>query len=238
MKRLCTICARGGSKGYKNKNIKNLLGKPLIAHSIIQAKSSELFDCIAVSSDSNKILDIAKKWGADLLIKRPPKLAEDDAPKLPSIKHCVIEAEKKSKQVFDTIADLDSTSPLRIFKDIYGAIKLLEEKGISNVVTAAPAFRSPYYNLLELSVNGFARKSKLLKSSILRRQQSPKCYDANASVYVWKRDALFEKFSETSIIEDTMLYIMPVERSRDIDGPLDFEIVEFLMKRKSENYNY
>tara|TARA_B100001750_G_C15522296_1_gene612946 strand:- start:9294 stop:9887 length:594 start_codon:yes stop_codon:yes gene_type:complete len=197
-----------------------------------------LFTSIAVSSDSNKILDIAEKWGANHIIKRPAELAKDNASKIPAIKHCVLQAEKISGRIFDTIVELDATSPLRISEDISGAIKLLEKKGKSNVISAAPSFRSPYYNLVEINDEGFVRRSKSLANSLLGRQFSPKCYDANASVYVWKRDALLEKFTVTSLIDDTMLYIMPTERSRDIDDELDFEIVEFLMKRKIQNYNY
>ena len=93
MKRLCTICARGGSKGVPNKNIRQMVGKPLIAHSILQAQSSGLFEAIAVSSDLMKILDISKKFGADYSVLRPPELASDLAPKLPAIQHCVNEVE-------------------------------------------------------------------------------------------------------------------------------------------------
>ena len=75
MKRICTICARGGSQGVKNKNILSLCGKPLIAHSILQAKKSGLFDFIVVSSDSKKIRDVAMKWGAHYVIDRPAALA-------------------------------------------------------------------------------------------------------------------------------------------------------------------
>ena len=89
VKRLCTICARGGSKGFPNKNIRELDGKPLIAHSIFQAKNSELFELVAVNSDSEQILDIAQKWGADYLIERPEELASDDAAKLPAIQYGV-----------------------------------------------------------------------------------------------------------------------------------------------------
>ena len=96
MKRLCTICARGGSKGLPGKNIRPMGGEPLIVHSLLQAQSSGLFEAIAVSSDSMKILDISKKFGADYSIFRPRELASDSAPKLPAIKHCVNEVEKLS----------------------------------------------------------------------------------------------------------------------------------------------
>ena len=79
MKRLCTICARAGSKGVKNKNIRLLLGKPLISYSIQQAKATKIFDSIAVSSDSDEILNISENYGVDYLIRRPDKLATDEA---------------------------------------------------------------------------------------------------------------------------------------------------------------
>ena len=232
MKRICTICARGGSKGVPNKNIRNLLGKPLIAHSILQAKSSGLFDAITISSDSSQILDVAKEWGADYLIKRPDELATDLSAKMPAIKHCVIETEKLSKYKYDVIVDLDATSPLRNIKDIKGAVELLEKKGVSNVITGAPARHSPYFNLVEVEESSVARLSKPLTVPIIRRQDSPKCFDMNASIYVWRRKALFE--NESIFLSDTALYEMPEERSIDIDSELDFEFVTYIMSKKDE----
>ncbi len=227
MKRLCTICARGGSKGVKGKNIRELLGKPLIAHSIEQAKASKLFDVIAVSSDSDLILEIAKEWGADYLIKRPDELATDQAAKLPVIRHCAAEVEHQMGVSFDVIVDLDATSPLRSAEDIQNAVKVLEEAGAGNLITGMPARRSPYFNLVELNANDVVELSKPLKTAIVRRQDAPKCYDMNASIYVWKRDVLFN--GDKLFNQDTKLYVMPEERSIDIDSELDFRFVEYLM---------
>jgi|TARA_B100001971_G_scaffold213815_1_gene248400 N-acylneuraminate cytidylyltransferase/CMP-N,N'-diacetyllegionaminic acid synthase len=230
MKRICTICVRAGSKGVKNKNIRDLSGKPLIAYSILQAKHSNLFEYVAVSSDSEELLQISKQWGADYLVKRPMEMATDNAPKLPAIQHCVQEVEKLAGQVFDVMVDIDATSPLRTVADIEGAVQLLENAWVSNVITGAPARRSPYFNLVELNKDGFVRESKCLEKPIVRRQDSPKCYDMNASIYVWKREAFFQ--SKIIIVEDTMLYEMPEERSIDIDSELDFEMVKFLMSKQ------
>ena len=227
MKRLCTICARGGSKGVKGKNIRPLLGKPLIAHSIEQAKASGLFEAIAVSSDSDIILGFSREWGVDYLIKRPDELATDQAAKLPVIRHCVAEVERQKGYSFDIIVDLDATSPLRLIEDIQNAVALLEKGGAGNVITAMPSRRSPYFNIVELNADGIVELSKQLKTVIVRRQDAPKCYDMNASIYVWKRQVLFA--SDTIFNEDTKLYVMPEERSIDIDSELDFKFVEFLM---------
>ena len=230
MRRICTICARGGSKGVKNKNIRELAGKPLIAFSLQQARESHLFNLIAVSSDSAEILDVAHNHGADLVIERPAELASDTAAKIPAIRHCVEQAEHFSKERFDVIVDLDATSPLRLAGDIMGAVDLLERKHVSNVITAAPARRSPYFNLIELDDNEVVRLSKSLERPIVRRQDSPQCFDLNASIYVWTRTALFE--CPTLFSADTRLFVMPEERSIDIDSELDFEIVELMMKKR------
>jgi N-acylneuraminate cytidylyltransferase/CMP-N,N'-diacetyllegionaminic acid synthase len=233
MKRICTICARGGSKGVKNKNIRDLLGKPLIAYSLLQAKASGLFDAIAVSSDSSLILDAAKTYGADILVERPAELATDEAPKIPAIQHCVRIAEQARNLIFDTIVDLDATSPLRSVADISEAVHLLEDRCVSNVITGAPAHRSPYFNLVEVDKNGVARLSKPLPTAIARRQDAPRCFDMNASIYVWKREAFF---ANTSIFNnDTLLYAMPPERSVDIDSELDFQIVKLIMTTQEKD---
>ena len=233
MKRLCTIGARGGSKGVKNKNIRDLLGRPLIAYSILQAKASGLFMAIAVSSDSSLFLDAAKAYGADILVERPAEMATDEAPKIPAIQHCVRIAEQVRGVTFDIIVDLDATSPLRDVEDIRRAVRLLEDRNVSTVITGAPAHRSPYFNLVELDKNGVVRLSKTLPVPIFRRQDAPKCFDMNASMDVWKRDSLFANIDVFN--SDTLLYEMPPERSVDIDSELDFQIVEFLMAKREKN---
>ncbi len=234
MRRLCTICVRSGSKGVANKNIRSLLGKPLLAYTILQAKQSGLFDLTAVSSDGEALLQAAKEWGADCCILRPAELASDSAPKLPAIQHCLLQAEKQTGYQFDEIADLAATAPLRFINDLEGAICLLEESGVSNVVSGSLAGSSPYFNIVEISGEGTVRLSKLLESPLFCRQNSPKCYELNGSVYVWKRETLLK--CETVFEKDTRLYEMPPERSVDIDSELDFEFVEFLMKKRVQQY--
>jgi len=214
-------------EGVKGKNVRPLLGKPLIAHSIEQARATGLFDLLAVSSDSDEILDVARKWKCDYLIKRPDELATDQAAKLPVIRHCVEEVERLSGMIFDTLVDLDATSPLRTPEDIVNVVKLLEECGAGNVITAMPARRSPYFNMVELDENGIVHLSKPLQATVERRQDSPKCYDMNASIYVWRHSILFR--ADTLFNADTRLYVMPEERSIDIDSELDFRFVEYLM---------
>lgn len=229
MIRLCTICARGGSRGVPGKNLRTIHGRPLIAHTVDQAKQSRLFDVIAVSSDSAAIIEAGLEAGATIGVVRPDELASDTAGKLPAIAHCVKAVEERTERQFDVLVDLDATSPLRAISDIKGAVEMLESGDASNVITATPSRRSPYFNLVELDDSGHARLSKPLGHMILRRQDAPPCFDMNASIYVWRRSAFMK--NPAVFYPDTRLFVMPEERSHDIDTELDFEWVEFMMRK-------
>lgn len=228
---LCTICARGGSKGVPGKNIRLLSGLPLIAHSIKQAQATGLFAHIAVSSDSEEILRISKEHGADILIVRPAEMATDTAGKMPAIAHAVREAEKASGQTFPITVDLSATAPLRLPEDIVASVNLLKDKNCKSVITGAPSHCSPYFSMVETDGEGRVRLSKPLPNKVLRRQDAPATYDMNGSIYVWNRDALLA--DPQVFYDDTRLHIMPRERSVDIDDELDFQVIEFLMSRRS-----
>lgn len=233
VKILCTICARGDSQGVKNKNIISVCKKPLIAHSILQAKKSQLFDSIAVSSDSEKIRNVAQQWGADYLIDRPTDLATSTAAKLPVIQHAVIETEKLTGIQYEVVVDLDATSPLRFVEDIQNSLGiLLQHKEAENVITGCCARKSPYFNLVESGKNGYIKLCKKLDAPVVRRQDAPLCYDMNASIYIWRRDALFN--NSCVISGRTLLYVMPEERSVDIDSLFDLKMVRFLARGRKD----
>ena len=230
MSLLCTICARGGSKGVVGKNARDLLGKPVLAWSIAQARETGLFDAIAFSSDSDALLDAALKAGADIAVKRPDEMATDTAPKLPAIRHCLEQAIARTGKTPDIFVDLDVTSPLRLASDINGAVALLRESGARNVITGAPARRSPYFNLVEQRADGSIGLSKSANPPITRRQDAPRCFDMNASIYVWRVAPFLEQ--PAVFYPDTRLFEMPEERSIDIDSDLDFSLVELLLRQR------
>ncbi|WDV47626.1 acylneuraminate cytidylyltransferase family protein [Clostridiaceae bacterium M8S5] len=231
MKRLCTICARGGSKGVENKNIRIIAGKPLIAYSIIQARESGMFDAIVVSSDSMDIIDVARKYEVKNIIKRPNQYATDDAPKVPVIQHALIKMEEVLSCRFDVVVDLDVTSPLRNISDIKNVVELLEANKVSNIITVTKARRNPYFNVVE-KIDGKVKLVKENGRNIYCRQRAPLCYDLNASIYAWYRDELLN--SNTVYNDNTMIYEMPAHRSIDIDSEFDFKIVKFLMEDINE----
>lgn len=214
------------------KNVRKLLGKPLIAHSIDQAMESGIFDAVAISSDSMEILEAARSYGAQYIVKRPPSMASDTASKLPPIQHAVETVENELNLHFDTVVDIDVTSPLRTVEDIRGSVDLLESKCVRNVITGSVARKNPYFNLVEQREDGSVGLSKPLPKRLERRQDCPACFDMNAAVYVWQRDIIMD--DPGVFYKDTLLYEMPEERSHDIDTPLDFDFVEYLMKRNSE----
>ena len=227
MMRVCTILARGGSKGVPGKNIRLLAGKPLIAHSVEQARACGLFDVIAVSSDDPEILSAGARAGADELVVRPAELASDQAAKLPAIRHCVETLETLRGTKFDVVVDLQPTSPLRIPEDIVGAVALLEETRADNVITGSTAKCSPYFNLVEKRADSTVGLSKPTNPPIVRRQDAPVTFDMNGSIYVWRRDILMEGVG--LFLPGTRLFEMPEERSADIDTELDFAFIEFLL---------
>ncbi len=227
---LVTICARGGSKGVPGKNIRNLLGKPLIAYSITQAKSWERAMRIIVSTDSKDIAAVAKDFGAEVPFERPKDLASDTADKLAVIHHAVLESEKIFNEKYDIVVDLDATSPLRTTKDLENCYQLFLKEKPENLFSVVPSHKNPYFNMVELDRNGRAHLSKSLTHATHRRQDAPKVYDMNASIYFYSRN-FFLKENTSVITDNSIVYCMPDVSGFDIDREIDFHFVEFLIEK-------
>lgn len=225
---LCTICARGGSKGVKNKNIRKINGLEMIAYSIIQAKNSKLFKHIVISTDSDEIAAVARQYGGEVFFKRQAHLASDEAAKLPVMRDALLRSEEYYKTHFDTLIDLDASAPLRSSLDIQKAYENFVKNANSNLISATPARRNPYFNLVEIQ-NHKVVKSK--EGAFTTRQNAPKCYDMNASIYIFKRDYILQ--NDDVFGEKTGLFIMDESTAFDVDSELDFKIVEFLITQKN-----
>lgn len=223
MTTIATICARGGSQGLPGKNIKLLHGKPLIVHTIEQALACDAINDVFVSTDDHIIAKISVEAGAKVPFLRPSELATSTTPKLPVIIHLVDHLIELGYSI-DTIVDLDPTSPLRIISDIRSCIDLLDDR-TDAVITAYPSDKNPYFNMVEYKQDGSIKPVKALSSQFFTRQSSPSVFSMNASIYVWKLHTL--KLGLWS--GRTRMYVMPRERSIDIDSEFDFNIVEFLM---------
>ena len=227
---LGTICARGGSKGVKNKNIRNLMGKPLIAYTIEQALNWGRASEVVVSTDSEEIADVAKKCGALVPFMRPKELAADDSPKIPSIRHAMLKCEEVYKKNYDTIVDLDPTAPIRSISDIENAYKKFIERESCTLFSVIRAHKNPYFNMVELDSLGKVSLCKKLLGGVCRRQDAPAVYSMNASIYVYRREYLAEEANKYAYSDDSDIYVMDDLSGYDIDREVDFRFVEFLVK--------
>lgn len=224
---LCVIPARGGSKGLPGKNIKDLLGKPLIAYTIQQAKESRYVDRVIVSTDNEEIATVSKRYGADVPFMRPPELATDKSSTIDVLLHAMDWMENREKISFDIILLLHTTAPLRTVQDIDNCIELLIEKGADNVFSVTESHKNPYFNMVERR-DGTVRLVK--EGYFVTRQSAPRVFDINCSIYAWWKDAL--KSKKSLFLEKTNIYVMPKERSFDVDDYIDFKIIEMLLEEK------
>ncbi len=231
MRVLCSICMRKNSKGLKNKNFKNLNNKPLLYYTINQALKSRIFSKIVVSTDSEKIMELSKKYNAEIFFKRPKKLSSSNISKIEVIKHLLKKSENHFNQKFDYIVDLDVTSPIRKPKNIREAFDKIIKNNLDILFSVTKSRKNPYFNMIQENTAKYfdiIKKNKLIYS----RQKAPKCYDMNASIYIWKRQALLS--NRSLFTKNNGIYLMPEESAFDIDSLLDFNIVEHIMKK----YNY
>lgn len=231
---IATVCARGGSKGLPGKNIRDFLGKPLIAHTIAQALACPSVQGVYVSTDDEAIAQIARSAGATVPYLRPAELANDAAPKLPVIEHLVQHLEAQGL-VIDRVVDLQPTSPLREAADISRAMACqthAETGSLADlVVSVRAAADNPYFNLVEPGVDGWLGLSK--GSGNTRRQAAPQVFALNGSIYVWQREALRRSTQAGQGLWTNRIarYEMPNWKSVDIDDLEDFELAEWMAVR-------
>ena len=229
MSTTCVIGARGGSKGVSNKNIRPLLGKPLIAWSIEQALACPEIERVVVSTDSPAIAEAAREAGAETPFMRPAELANDTAGKWEVWQHALTACEAHYGSPVDLFVDLDCTSPLRDVEDISKAISQFRASDVDAVFTVCDARKNPYFNMLEED-DGILRICKKLPKPIVRRQDAPCVYEHVASIYVLSPDYLRRG---TGLLSGrTQGYDIGTAKSPDIDSEFDFELVEYLMKKR------
>jgi CMP-N-acetylneuraminic acid synthetase len=221
---VCVIPARGGSKGLPGKNIKKFCGKPLIAHTIEQARQSKYIDRVIVSTETEEIAQISLEYGAEVPFLRPVDLAGDNVNTIDVLLHAIDWLEDADRYVFDILLLLHTTTPLRNVEDINNCIALLVDEKADNVFSVVESHRNPYFNMVEEDKSGYVRLVK--EGCYSARQSAPKVYDMNASIYVWWKIKLKEE--RKIFLKKTKIYVMPKERSIDIDDNLDFRIAEFL----------
>jgi CMP-N,N'-diacetyllegionaminic acid synthase len=226
------IGARKGSKGVPGKNFRHMCGKPLLDWSLDQLITQRRIDAVVVSTDCPEMYAYSVAKGALAIGLRHAHLATDDAPKWGVWQHALDAAEGLVGKA-DAFVDLDCTSPLRLAKDVEGALDLFAAHAPDMVMSCCIAAKNPYFNLVEPDETGALQVSKPLPGGVWARQNAPVVYEHAASTYVLRPDYLR---SAKNIYEGRVIpFIMPAERCIDVDDPLDWKIVEFLMKdRRNE----
>ncbi|RKJ43715.1 acylneuraminate cytidylyltransferase family protein [bacterium 1XD8-76] len=224
MKNIAIIPARSGSKGLKDKNIKRLAKKPLIAYSIEAAIRSECFDEVMVSTDSEKYAEIAREYGASVPFLRSKAASTDTATSWDMVDE-VLNCYRNAGKVFDTFCLLQPTSPLRSAGDVKNAYMIYREKASFAVVSVCEAEHSPLWcgclpenNELVDFIN---------EKSMKQRQAGGKFYRLNGAIYIVN----IEKYKKDRYLyqKGSFAYIMPQERSVDIDTEIDFKLAELLI---------
>ncbi len=233
-KLIISICGRAGSKGFKNKNLKTFCGKPLVHYSLSAAalflqRHPEVQADIVLNTDSGLLRELVLgSYPEVVALARPAELCGDTVPKMAVFQHSLREMEKRRGEPYDRLIDLDITSPLRTAQDIAAALAHAEENPRLDVVmSAVKSRRSPYMNMAQRE-GGEVRQ--VVQTRFTARQQTPQCYDLNASIYVFKRAFLLE--SESGFLWDGHCDIVEMLDTAvlDIDSEEDFEMMEVMAR--------
>ncbi|MGY5148917.1 MAG: acylneuraminate cytidylyltransferase family protein [Candidatus Nitrosopumilus sp. bin_68KS] len=228
MKPICIIAARGGSKGVPRKNIRLLVNKPLIAHSIENALKSGLFSSVVVSTEDEEIAKVSKKYGAEVPFMRPKNLAKDTTGMAEVLIHTVSKLNSLGYN-FDTFVNRDCTVPFLRNSDIESSIKLLKKSKCDAVYGVYVQHFNPYFNMMEIDSKGYLKFSKKMKIKPTRRQDAPKVYQLNGLfVYDTKQ---FMKYKNQYPPKGLPFEIPPVSGLM-IDTELEFKTAEMIIKNK------
>lgn len=214
---IAIIPARGGSKGVPRKNLRLFRGKSLLAHTIETTKRSAYIDRVVVSSEDAEIITEAKRAGANVPFVRPTALAQDHTPGIDPILHALGQLES-----YDYVVLLQTTSPLRTTTDIDTCIEYCITQQAPACVSVAKADKHPYWMV---TLGEDQKLQKLYQGDIpSRRQDLPDVYALNGAIYIARTDWLLH--NRSFLTDQTIGYVMPKERSLDIDIEFDLVLLE------------
>jgi CMP-N-acetylneuraminic acid synthetase len=234
MKTLGVILARGGSKGIPKKNIVDVNGIPLIAHTIQAAIKSKIFSNLVVSTDCKKIADVSKLWGASVPFMRPDELAQDHVWSRDALKHAVLESEKIYKVTYDYVIELPCVAPLRNENHIKEVHNLLINNKVDSV-TSVCQMADKHPVRMKRIVNGILKDfcTEFPEGEGSRRQDLEPCYIRNGAIYAMTRNCIVNKFSRHG--SGSLAYVMDELSSVNIDTQLDLIVARSLLKARSES---
>lgn len=220
------INARGGSKGIPNKNIKYLNGKPLIAYSVIEALACPVIDRVIVSTDSEEIAKVAREYGAETPFMRPPELATDESLQIDTVIHAV-EWLEKTGDVYDYVAILQPTSPLRNAEDIKNTIDLLIRSGADSAITVTKLRGFHPGGLYSANEEGDLEPFVKTNAAGTNRQKLPQYLLRTGGVFAMKVSVLKQR---SLYGQRTVGAVVPASRASNIDDMLDWKMAEMILK--------
>lgn len=223
---LALVVARGGSKSIPRKNLAPLAGRPLIAWSIEAARQCDAAGRVVVSTDDPEIAAVARTFGAETPFVRPPELARDETPTMPVVLHALRWLDQHEGYRPDRVLLLQPTSPLRTSQDIAAAISLADDRGAESVVSVTPASSHPYLTK-RITAAGLL-EDFVAHPPVERRQDLEPAYALNGAIYLALRSLLVDH--ETFYAPRTYAYVMPPERSIDVDTPWELHLCELVLR--------
>jgi len=224
---IAIITARGGSKGIPGKNIKTLGGKPLIAWTIEAAIKSRRLKRVIVSTDGKDIARVCRQYGAEVPFLRPPELARDDSSHLEVMEHAIRWLTEHEGVQPEYVLLLQPTSPFRTEMDINAALDLATKRQADAVISVSPVASHPYWTK-RIMDDGTLADFVPLPLRSLRRQDLPPAYVLNGAIYLIRTASLLR--DRKLVPKNAVAYIMPPERSLDVDTPWDWHVAELLMQ--------
>jgi CMP-N-acetylneuraminic acid synthetase len=228
---LAVIPARGGSKGVLRKKIRDLCGKPVIAWTIETALAAGDDLCrVIVSTDDAEIAEAARAAGAEVPFMRPAEMATDEAPGLPVIQHAVAFVEEEEEKPVDWVLVLQPTAPFRNADDISESLRLAREGGCDSVISVTRVLAEHPILMKKIKDDRLLPYCIEEKEGTRRQDYDPPAYIRNGAIYLTRRDVLMESNSIWG--EVIRPYVMPEERSYDIDSERDFKLVELVMRER------
>jgi len=221
------ITARGGSKGTPRKNVRKLAGKPLIAWTIEAAHRSESLSRVIVSTDDDEITQVCRAWGAEVPFRRPAELARDDSSSIAVLRHAAEWIERTDGRAPDYVMLLQPTSPLRRAEDIEGAVELAQARDAQAVVSVTETRHHPY---LCRRIDEAGRLVEFMPCPVEypRRQDIPTAYALNGAIYLIRPARLAAP--DSRVFEGALGFVMPPERSLDVDTPWDLAVAETALR--------
>jgi CMP-N-acetylneuraminic acid synthetase len=224
---LALIPARGGSRSLPRKNLLPLGGRPLIAWTVEHARQAPGLDRVVVTTDNEEIAAIARDYGAETPFMRPAELARDESPADDPVFHALAWLEEHEGYRPDYVMVLQPTSPFRTAEDIQNVLELARDRQADGVVSVTQAEQHPYW-MKQVTADGRLVDFMTTARPYLSRQELPAVYGVNGAIWLVRRSVLLE--TRAWYHERTYAYVMPPERSVDIDTAWDFRLAELMLQ--------